>query len=455
MFCEAVRRIGLLALIVAVCGGATAASAQTCGVLEFAGDGELVGKSIRVKLTALVAKELHGRDECPSAVVIPIEEAGEGCQDNPRCLKKLAKDRGLEALIIGVATDGRAERSVRLQLELFNPKKGRTDRDVEEEIKASKDELLAALPGLATELLTGSRGAPQPEPTASVAERKDPEPERRAPVEVIERRQMDTCGVLEFTGSGQHATAKKLVNLTTLISTEVDIVGHCDLTTQYEASEFKTGCAQSKTCLAELATEQGHTQMIVGVISDGSGGGGFHLRLQLFDANRGRFKRTVDEDFAADMGKMRLNIPPVVTELFTGERPKTAAQILAEKESEDIKLDFEMDNFADILDHDEDVMIFGDEVTNLEVVDLEMTDEERRAKQDAERRRKEKEARRRRQEEDRRIAEEEELARQKEARAAISIGEDDEEEDVDENEIVIEPAGDIIIIISEDDEDSD
>lgn len=453
MFCEAVRRIGLLALIVAVCGGATAASAQTCGVLEFAGDGELVGKGIRVKLTALVAKELHGRDECPSAVVIPIEEAGEGCQDNPRCLKKLAKDRGLEALIIGVATDGRADRSVRLQLELFNPKKGRAERDVGEEIKASKDELMAALPGLATELLTGSRGAPEPapEPTKSIAERKDPEPERKAPVKVIERKQMNTCGVLEFTGSGQHATSKKLVNLTTLVSTEVDIVGHCDLTTQYEASEFKKGCAESKACLAELATEHGHTQMIVGTISDGSAGGGFHLRLQLFETNRGRFKRIVNEDFAADMGTMRLHIPPVITELFTGERPKTAAQILAEKESEDIKLDFEMDNFADILDHDEDVMVFGEEVTNLEVVDLEMTDDERRAKQDAERHRKENEARRRQEEKDRRIAEEEELARQKEARAAISIGEDDEEEEVDESEIVIEPAGDTIIIGEEDD----
>jgi len=444
MFTLAFRFAGAVAVLVLAIGLATPARAQTCGVLEFAGDGELVSKKIRVKLTALAAQEFHGRDECPSAVVIPLEEVDEGCQDNPRCLKKLAKSRGLDYVVIGVATDGRGEREVRLEMEIFDPKKGRAIRDVTEEFQASKETLLATLPGMASQLLTGRRDLPKPEPEPEpepeerVAEVEEKKPERREPPPEIERKPMNTCGVLEFTGSGQHANKKKLESLTTLVATEVDIVGHCELTTQYESGEFKNGCASSPGCLAEMATENDHNRMIVGTITDGAGQVQFHLRLRLYDANRGKFERTVDDDLMADMTEIRLEIPPMITELFTGERPKTAAEILAEQESEDIKLDFEMENIIDSIDDSDDVFVFGDEVTNLEVVDLELSEEERLARQEEERRRREEEERRRQEAED-------EERRREEAREAISI------EESDEDEIVIEPAG-AAIVIGEDDE---
>ncbi len=432
-------------------GGVRGAAAQTCGVLEFAGDGELAGKSVRVKLSALVAQEFRDRDECSSAVLIPVEEVDEGCQDNPRCLKKLARDRNLEHLITGVVTDGRADRTVRLQLELFDPKKGRSQRDVEEEIRASKEVLLATLPLLANELLTGRRVAPEPEPEPepreAIAEREEPR-EPRTPVEVVEREPMTTCGVLQFTGSGRFTGNGGLLALTTLVNTEVDIVGHCELTNQYEPGDFDKGCAESKACLSEFATEHEHTRMIVGTVSDGSDSSHLTLRLNLFDANRGRWIRTVEDDLAVDKTQQKVELPPMITELFTGERPKTAAEILAENEAEDIKLDFEMEDIIDTIEDSDDVFVFGEEVTNLEVVDLELTPEERQRRKEEELRRQEAERRRAEEEAERARRAEEERERQEEARAAISI------EEGDEDEIVIEPAGAAIVIGEDDEEDS-
>jgi len=244
-----------------------------------------------------------------------------------------------------------------------------------------------------------------------------------------------TCGVLEFTGGGNKITKNVVVNITSLVVSEIDIQGDFEFTMQHGSGEFDNGCPGNSSCLAKFATDNGYENLIVGSVTDGDAGDTFKLKMRLFDPGTGTFDRTVHEEVHSAPETMLIDIPPLVTELLTGERPKTAAEVMAEKEEEDTGLDMDVDLFDD---EEEDVMVFGLGDEDLGITDLEMSEEEIREKQEEERRRREEEERRRQEAED-------EERRREEAREAISI------EESDEDEIVIEPAG-AAIVIGEDDE---
>ncbi len=233
-----------------------------------------------------------------------------------------------------------------------------------------------------------------------------------------------TCGVLEFTGGGNKITKNVVVNITSLVVSEIDIQGDFEFTMQHGAGEFDNGCPGNSSCLAKFATDNGYENLIVGSVTDGGSGETFALKMRLFDPSTGTFDRTVTEDVHSAPETMLIDIPPLVTELLTGERPKKATEVMAEKEEADVGLDMDVALFDD--EEDDDVLVFGIEDDDLGITDLEMSEEEIRARQEEERRRREEEERRayeeeerrRREEDERRYREEEDRRREEERRRA-------------------------------------
>jgi len=468
-------------------------------VLPFTGEGERINEKILVKLTSMFTEELSNRDSCASTTEHRDGDIEADCLSAGRCFKKWAKDEGHKYVFTATVADAELDRHVRIRVSLFERSKGSYTATATRVIMASKDSLLEALPSLTAEVLgepepvavaqaepepadepeklsvprATSRGTvaePEPEPKKKTRTKKTPrtaateskgatspdidgtataevkEPEPGAAQPEPERRGPDpaaSCGVLQFTGGGNRVNSDTLTRLTALATSEIDIQGRFDITMEYDSADYSKGCAASTSCLGKFATANGHGRMAVATASDGKGGT-IHLKLRLFDPDNGSWERSVEADLPADRAELMMEMPPLVAELLTGERPMTAAEVMAQQEEDDIKLDFDMDVFSEIEEEpEEDVMVFG-EVDEFEFMDMEMTADERKAKQEEARKKREAEERdlaaeRWAKEQAAKLAEEEE-----ERKTSISIEEEDEDEDViviesaDEDEIVIE-----------------
>jgi len=219
--------------------------------------------------------------------------------------------------------------------------------------------------------------------------------------------QAQTCGVLELTGGGKKITKNVVVNITSLVVSEVDIQGDFEFTMQHGAEEFDNGCPASTSCLTKFADNNGYERLIVGSVLDGSSDDSFKIKLRLYDPSGRSFERTIEDEVNTSPEQMLNQIPPVVGELLTGVRPKSAAELVAEAEEEDMGIDVDVDLLAmeddDLLGADFD---FGAGEEDIGIVDLDMSEEEIRAKQEAERLAREEEERRVREAEERRAREE-------------------------------------------------
>ena len=219
--------------------------------------------------------------------------------------------------------------------------------------------------------------------------------------------QAQTCGVLELTGGGKKITKNVVVNITSLVVSEVDIQGDFEFTMQHGAEEFDNGCPASTSCLTKFADNNGYERLIVGSVLDGSSDDAFKIKLRLYDPSGRSFERTLEDEVHTSPEQMLNEIPPIVGELLTGVRPKSAAELIAQAEEEDLGIDVDVDLLAmeddDLLDADFD---FGAGEEDIGIVDLDMSEEEIRAKQEAERLAREAEDRRAREVEERRAREE-------------------------------------------------
>ena len=287
-----------------------------------------------------------------------------------------------------------------------------------------------------------------------------------------------TCGVLEFTGGGSGITKNVVVNITSLVVSEADIGGEYEFTMQHSADEFDNGCPGSTSCLAKFATNNGYGALIIGSVTDGTKPDHYKIKMRLFDPSDSSWLRTVVEEIHSAPSSMVVDLPPMVTELITGTRPRTAAEVMADAEEDDMALDMDVDLFEDIDDEEEEVFGgFADE-DDLSFVDLDMSREEAEAKREEERQREEeREAReedrrraedrerREREDEERRAEERERRDREDDERRAEEERErreederrrsyEDEEED-DSDFIIISDADEIIIGDDDDDDDDD
>ena len=471
-------------------------AAQSCGVLPFTGEGVRVNDKILVKLTSMFTEELSNREGCTSTTEHRAGDIEADCLTTGRCLKKWAKDEGHKYLFTATVADAELDHHIRIRVSLFERSKGTYTATATRVIMASKESLVQALPSITAEVLgepepvfvaqteavasnepdklsvprATSRATveapPEPEPVKETRTHKstrtataEPEVDKAAgpaddavavasttPAPAAPRGPdpAASCGVLQFTGGGNRVNAETLNSLTALAASEIDIQGRFDITMEYATSDYSKGCAASTNCLAKFATANGHGRLAVATVSDGKSGT-IHLKLRLYDPDNGSWERTVEEDLPADRKELMIEMPPLVTELLTGERPMTAVEVMAQQEEDDIKLDFDMDVFSEIEEEEEeDLMVFGEE-ESFEFMDMEMTAEERKAKQE--------EARMKREAEDRIVAEDrwakeqerlqEETAAQ-DRQTSISIEEDEEDEETitienaDEYEIIIE-----------------
>jgi len=218
-----------------------------------------------------------------------------------------------------------------------------------------------------------------------------------------------TCGVLELTGGGKKITKNVVVNITSLIVSEVDIQGDYEFTMQHGAEEFDNGCPGNTSCLNKFASNNGYDRLIVGSVLDGSSDAAYKIKLRLYDPTTTSWERTLEDEVRSSPEFMLSDIPPLVGELLTGERPRTAEEIVAEQEEEDMSLDMDVDLLA-MEDDDEDDLDFdfGVGEDDLGVIDLDMTEEEIQAKREEEERRRREEEERERAEQERRDREEEE-----------------------------------------------
>jgi hypothetical protein len=346
---------------------ASAAGAETCGVVTFGGEGELVNERVLTSLTRIVADDLDGTPQCDLAEVYAENDVAEGCARDERCLRRLARRQRHDRVVVGTLADGEGGRAVVLRMRLYGRPEGAFLRSAERTVPASRDELLAQLPALRIELFTG---APPPTAEQVLAEHRA----------VAEQRlgSGPSCGVLPLTGRGRGVDDEVLADLTALVGSEIDISPECSFTIEHEQAPRR--CTDDVACLASLAAQHGHDRLIVGRVSAGSHSGHRRLRLQLFDATRGGFVRDVDEQVPTDPTALRIELPPLTTELMTGERPPTALEILAQQQADDLKLDLPLGDFELDDGPDEDVIVIGDDEA-LQIVDLEMTASEQLADQ--------------------------------------------------------------------------
>jgi len=200
--------------------------------------------------------------------------------------------------------------------------------------------------------------------------------------------QAQTCGVLEMTGGGKKITKNVVVNITSLVVSEVDIQGSFEFTMQHGAEEFDNGCPGSTSCLSSFASTNGYERLIVGSVLDGASTETFKLKMRLYNPVDRVWIRTVEQEVRNSPDSMLDDIPPLVGELLTGVRPKTAEELVAEKQEADMALDMDVDLLAtddgDLLGDDVD-FDFGAGEDDLGILDLDMSVEEIRAKQEAER----------------------------------------------------------------------
>lgn len=337
---------------------APAAAADTCGVLAFTGHGDRINDQVLDTLTAMVAAVVSAADGCDETPAYPRDTLDDDCLQRERCLRRFARQRDHARLVVGSMREGRDPGTVVIKMRLFGADEGAFLGQVEQTLPATREALIGELPLIRAELIPD---ADRPTAEDVLAERLE---------EAEARHQAGpSCGVLPFTRHRGRVADEELDRLTALVSGEVDIRSECAFTLQHDPEEVDARCAGSPSCLQSFADEQGHDLLMLGRVSAGQSSSGPGLQLQLFDVASGEFERTVEAVLPPDGSDQLIELPPLVAELLTGERPPTAVEILAQHQD-----DMEVDLHLDALDLDtglpEDTIVIFSETEELPIEEL-------------------------------------------------------------------------------------
>jgi hypothetical protein len=140
-----------------------------------------------------------------------------------------------------------------------------------------------------------------------------------------------TCGVMEFGGTGELITRNIVVSLTSLTASEIESNGACEAVEQFGSTEFEDGCPGDEACLAGFVRERELDRVVTGAVHyDGEE---FSLRLRLYHSGRGRFTGSIQGEVPADPGQRADHVIRSAATLF-GVSPSTADQAVAEAEGE-------------------------------------------------------------------------------------------------------------------------
>ncbi len=143
-----------------------------------------------------------------------------------------------------------------------------------------------------------------------------------------------TCGVMEFGGTGDLITRNIVVSLTSLTASEIEANGACESVEQYVSSQFEDGCPGEEDCLAAFAVERELERVVTGAVHyDGEE---FSLRLRLYHVSRGRFTGSIQGEVPRDPGQRADHVIRSAATLF-GVAPSTT-QDEAPVEEEDTAL---------------------------------------------------------------------------------------------------------------------
>ena len=138
-----------------------------------------------------------------------------------------------------------------------------------------------------------------------------------------------TCGVMEFGGTGDLITRNIVVSLTSLTASEIEANGACASVDQFVASRFEDGCPGEEACLAAFAAEEGLERVVTGAVHyDGEE---FSLRLRLYHVGRGRFTGSIQGEVPKDPGQRADHVIRSAATLF-GVAPSTTQEEAPEEE---------------------------------------------------------------------------------------------------------------------------
>lgn len=123
-----------------------------------------------------------------------------------------------------------------------------------------------------------------------------------------------SCGVFEFTASGGKATKNVVVNLTSLLASEVELTGKCTSVTVVHADEFEEGCGADDACVSEFATAAGLEMVITsGVRFDEKEA---LVKLRLYEASQGFFVEILQRKVESDPAVLMTHISAFANDLL-------------------------------------------------------------------------------------------------------------------------------------------
>ena len=139
-----------------------------------------------------------------------------------------------------------------------------------------------------------------------------------------------TCGVLPFT-HGADVTEGAGVNITSLVSTELDFRGGWAIVVTASKQEITDGCGADQTCLLAFGKGESHESVVTGEIS-ASGDDKYRITARWYEVAGGRMKREAVQEVSRSADLLIEEVPGLVTELLTGKAPDVRGEDDSEKE---------------------------------------------------------------------------------------------------------------------------
>jgi len=128
-----------------------------------------------------------------------------------------------------------------------------------------------------------------------------------------------TCGILPFSaGSGVGRGAAD--NIGSLVSTEVDIRGGFELVLSADADKVADGCSNDSSCITSFGKSQGFDKVVSGSVS-ARGAKQYIIRVEFHEVRSGQLVRSVSRTLDRSPDSLLDEIPGMVEELLTGQRP--------------------------------------------------------------------------------------------------------------------------------------
>jgi hypothetical protein len=115
-----------------------------------------------------------------------------------------------------------------------------------------------------------------------------------------------TCGVLEFGGTGDQLTRNIVVSLSSLVAGELEAVGACDQVQLFDSTDFDEGCGGDTACIKQFAADHWLHYAVGGSVSYDNEV--LALQVRLFDSAKGRVIETWQREMTSDPSQMAENV---------------------------------------------------------------------------------------------------------------------------------------------------